>query len=251
MIDVRSPEGQRALRSHVSVKTLYAFDFDGTLAPLVSHPNHVQVAPHVRQAMQILSQAAPVAIITGRKRADILPFFPFPSIHVIGNHGAEDVSGDPPQDVLETCVMYRTYLSEALHEKIVCDDVRIEDKTYSLTVHCKNASDIAVIVEDLKKQPSLPGCRFLPGIRCINLIPLHVPHKGTALIRLMDRLDVDVALYAGDDITDEDVFGLDDPRVFGIRIGVGQPTKARYFLSDQSGLEWLLPQLLAWRSGRQ
>jgi len=47
-----------------------------------------------------------------------------------------------------------------------------------------------------------------------NLIPRGAPHKGDALLHLLDFSGCGRALFAGDDETDEDVFRLDDPRIF-------------------------------------
>ena len=46
------------------------------------------------------------------------------------------------------------------------------------------------------------------------------PNKGDALLRLRTSDGAHTALYVGDDVTDEDVFRLDQPgRLLTVRIG--------------------------------
>ena len=66
-------------------------DFDGTLAPLMDRPEHVQLAPEVRQALLRL-QALPdvvVAVVSGRALADVQERVGIPGIYCAGNHGLE------------------------------------------------------------------------------------------------------------------------------------------------------------------
>ena len=52
--------------------TLFAFDLDGTLAPIVSDPDAAGISGAVREELSVLAGMAPVAIITGRSRPDAL-----------------------------------------------------------------------------------------------------------------------------------------------------------------------------------
>jgi trehalose 6-phosphate phosphatase len=49
----------------------------------------------------------------------------------------------------------------------------------------------------------------------------------------MRQLGCTTALYVGDDVTDEDVFALRDPRVLTVRIGKKKASSARFFLNRQ------------------
>jgi len=52
------------------------------------------------------------------------------------------------------------------------------------------------------------------------------------------------ALFAGDDETDEDLFRLDDPRIFSVCVGLDRPTAARYALEGQQEMALLLRELV-------
>ena len=55
-------------------------------------------------------------------------------------------------------------------------------------------------------------------------------------------------MYVGDDVTDEDVFRLDQPgRLFTVRIGRSKTSAARYYLRQQQEIDTLLEHLVALR----
>jgi len=54
----------------------------------------------------------------------------------------------------------------------------------------------------------------------------------------------DVALYVGDDVTDEDVFGIDQPgRLLSVRVGDSRGSAAHYYLRKQAEVVRLLAVL--------
>jgi trehalose 6-phosphate phosphatase len=92
----------------------------------------------------------------------------------------------------------------------------------------------------------LGDVRLIRGKQVVNLLPHDAPHKGVALEKARDRFGCDTALYVGDDETDEDVFGLDQPgRLLTIRVGRRQGSLASYFLRNQGEMDELLAALLA------
>ena len=87
--------------------------------------------------------------------------------------------------------------------------------------------------------------RIIPGKMVINLVPAGLPHKGDALRRLMRLSHRRIALYVGDDHTDEDVFRLAaDAGVVGVRVGRTRHSAASWFLRDQQEVDELLSRLL-------
>jgi trehalose-phosphatase len=57
-------------------------------------------------------------------------------------------------------------------------------------------------------------------------------NKGVAVARVLEQNDnYEVALCAGDDLTDESMFELRSPRLLTIKVGSG-PTQARFRVSD-------------------
>ena len=68
-----SDEGRRRLDEFAAPGLLCAFDFDGTLTPIISHPGDVRLPEDMRARLARLQEHAPVAIVTGRSLADIAP----------------------------------------------------------------------------------------------------------------------------------------------------------------------------------
>ena len=87
MTYVLSEEGRRALRALTERPVLYAFDFDGTLAPISPDRDSVKVPSSVSEPLKELGARAPCAVISGRALADLAPRIDRAVPHLIGNHG--------------------------------------------------------------------------------------------------------------------------------------------------------------------
>ncbi len=66
MTSLFSPAGRDALAALAARHTLYAFDFDGTLAPIVAAPAHARLHAGIVDGLAHLCELAPVAIVSGR-----------------------------------------------------------------------------------------------------------------------------------------------------------------------------------------
>jgi trehalose 6-phosphate phosphatase len=66
-----SAEGQAALVATMARRPLLAFDFDGTLAPIVARPDDARVPTAVQQRLERLGRALPLAIVSGRRVDDV------------------------------------------------------------------------------------------------------------------------------------------------------------------------------------
>ena len=65
------PQGLAALAELAKGPALYAFDFDGTLAPIRPRPDDVHVSATIALRLEKLARVRPVAIVTGRQIADV------------------------------------------------------------------------------------------------------------------------------------------------------------------------------------
>jgi trehalose 6-phosphate phosphatase len=82
----------------------------------------------------------------------------------------------------------------------------------------------------------------------VNVLPELAPNKGDALLALRAIEQADIAFYVGDDVTDEDVFKLNQPgRLLSARVGESLSSWASYFLRHQTEIDRLLAKLVAYR----
>ena len=69
-------------------------DFDGTLSEIVARPELAVLAGGAAPVLSALAQAyAVVAVVTGRRSAEVRERLPVPSLAVLGLYGLEDLTG--------------------------------------------------------------------------------------------------------------------------------------------------------------
>ena len=241
-----SPEGEFALQAVMAHQPLLAFDFDGTLAPIVAHPDDARVPQSLTQWLEQLAQRLPMAIITGRRVADVTPRLNFTPDYVIGNHGAEDPSLAPPA-IADAAL-------DALRERIAMQPselqragVEVEDKQYSLTLHYRQAPDhgAALLCIEALLQGIEPALKRFGGKCVVNVVASGLPDKGDALASLVRRSGASSAVFVGDDVNDESVFIRAEPHWLTVRIGRDDPlSKAMFFLDSDKELAAVLQRML-------
>ncbi|MDD5041434.1 MAG: trehalose-phosphatase [Candidatus Peribacteraceae bacterium] len=245
--DILSPRGRDALRALRQQRVLIAFDFDGTIAPLARHPASVRVSSGVRRQLQTLAAAVPVAIVSGRSLADLRRYFPrFPGL-LVGNHGAEGLSGHRPLAAARrACRLWRRHLLRLLHVRRASAGVWLEDKSFSLTVHSRSPAVLRTLRRQLAHAapPDLPPMHFLSGKASINILFPAVPDKGEAVLLLLRRTRAEGGLFVGDDETDEAVFSLKKKTLITVRVGHARQTQAAFFLHSQKEIGCLLATLI-------
>lgn len=223
--------------------TLIAFDYDGTLAPIAANPAQARMRQKTRALLKAVASRRDVIVITGRARADVNRFLAgIPLRGVIGNHGLE-TPGRPPRGVSRRVAAWHAELRTRLEG---LQGAVIEDKRYSLAVHYRACSDRASARRRIHHVANaLDGARLIGGKAVLNVMPVEAPDKGIALLRAREDLSCRLALYVGDDDTDEDVFGLRRPEmVLGIRVGQRRSSQASYALHNQLEVDDLLAILV-------
>ena len=241
-----SQSGLAALHSFIDRETLFAFDLDGTLAPIVDHPGNIRVPESILTELAILNRQATVSIITGRSRRDAQLHLGFIPQHLIGNHGAEGLPGwESKEDAF--IGLARTWEAQ-LHAMLPKNDhlgFRIENKGATVSVHYREAKDAdashGLLLEAIEKLAPLPKC--IGGKYIENLIPKNAPDKGIAMLHLMRHSGCPKGFFVGDDVTDEAVFELSGDHLFTVRVGNNTKTDARYYLQNQQEIARLLREI--------
>lgn len=242
MRDILARANRGVLRRFARSRVLLAFDFDGTLAPIVARPEQASMRGSTRALLGAVASRHSCVVISGRARDDALRRVAgCGAVEVIGNHGIEpwQASGRERREVERWLPLLSAWLS-------ALPGVEIENKGYSIAVHYRRSRRKQQAREAIGvAAAALGGARLVRGKQVVNLIPAGAPDKGAALEEARVRYGCDTALYVGDDETDEDVFALARPgRLLAIRVGRTARSLAPYYLRNQAEIDRLLRLLV-------
>lgn len=245
MPDICSTSHLPVLAAFASSNVLLAFDYDGTLAPIVPIPSRARMRRETRQLLIRVARVYPCVVISGRRLDDVTRRLNGISVwYVFGNFGHEPSrQGERPSRVLRNW-MHQLTQRLPTHRGLV-----IEEKQYSVTIHYRNVRNkrraLAAIDDAVR---GLQDARILGGSQAVNLLPRGGPDKGVALQQARHWFKCTTAIYVGDDDTDEDAFASGYPdRLLSIRVGPSEASHARYRLKRQADIDALLRALLAFR----
>ncbi|MBA3739617.1 MAG: trehalose-phosphatase [Chloroflexi bacterium] len=186
-------------------------DFDGTLSPIVSDPSLARLVDGADGPLAALAERlAVVAIVTGREPLDARRMTGVPGLLIAGNHGTEWLepgSDDPIRSPEASSV--RAGLETVLSRVPKLPGVEVEDKGSTASVHFRNAPDpramlpaILGALGDVEEH----GFRIGHGRMIVELRPMGLGDKGTAVHSIVERFGLRGVVVMGDDITDVDMF---------------------------------------------
>jgi trehalose 6-phosphate phosphatase len=238
-----APGNDATLARFLTSRVLLAFDFDGTLAPIVVDRDAARMRRRTASLLERVCRRYPCAVISGRRLEDVQRRLEgVPVRHVVGNHGLEPGTSD------DGAVAELNALRRRLEARLAgAPGVELEDKGRSLSLHYRRSRDRARARDRIRRALSQVTAPFrvVPGKLVFDVMPGTGSHKGSALARLCGVEGVDSAVYVGDDVTDEDVFRMADPeRLLPIRVGRSRSSAARYYLRHQRELDALLDRAL-------
>lgn len=235
---------------------LVVVDFDGTLAPIVDHPDLASPAPGALDILRALTARTAIAVLSGRPVADVRRRLDGLTAAYAGGHGAELVMADGSDDPLvdPDTVGGTLDRAERVIRNLVDEEAGwlVERKQASIAVHHRLADADSVethgprveaLLEHHASEP--PGFEVLAGKAVIELRPSGAD-KGRALERIAERTPELLPLVIGDDVTDEDAFEV--ARTLGGRAilvaETARPTAATDRVADPDAVVRLLAALL-------
>jgi trehalose-phosphatase len=234
-------------------------DYDGTLTPLVAHPDLACLDPRVRELLRRLAACPGVAVgvLSGRTLDDVREKVGLPGLYYGGTSGLElDLRGRvvvPPAAEAGRPLIGR--LAEQLEVVAVgCPGAWVERKSFGLTLHYRAAplphrlTLLAQASEVLQQQAE--RLRVVPAARAVEVTLAVGLTKGTALRQLALDAGPDVLpLYAGDEANDAEALEA-AAMLGGIAVGVGPaapslpPPLVLHCLPDPGALHVFLADLL-------
>ncbi|QDU67604.1 trehalose-phosphatase [Engelhardtia mirabilis] len=226
---------------------LVATDYDGTLAPIVDDP--AAALPH-REALVALARLAAlpdthVAVISGRALAELARFTGNPDgLRLVGSHGSEfDVGFASSLNEAERALRSEL-LSELERITQLGPGLSVEPKPAGAAFHWRRA---APGLQETARDAVLQGPAARDGVhvmsgKCVLELSVVSTDKGQALERLRHGAGAQVAIYLGDDVTDEDAFARLHGRDVGVKVGDGE-TMAGFRVADPSDVARVLARL--------
>jgi trehalose 6-phosphate phosphatase len=215
-------------------------DFDGTLVGYRPRPEQVKLREKTRLALRRLAEhrtvhrRVHVAIVSGRRRGELAKLLRAPSVEFLGLYGWEDVD--------EVLLPSRTRAGLTEVRKLFAGIAKempgifVEDKGISVAVHFRDASK--AVERKAHERVRKIVRRFRADLHVIgsksvwDVVPKEVRGKGVAMRNALAKIRKPfLAIYAGDDVTDEPAFKVLSG---GITVLVGEPRKthARFRLRD-------------------
>jgi trehalose-phosphatase len=241
-------------------------DYDGTLTPIVEHPDLALLDDETRAVITDLASVVTVAVLSGRDVLDVQDKMQVPGIYYAGSHGFDII--DPSGRAVEHDRMsrFRRYLGplDQVAERLEAElrgvpGSQVERKRFAVAVHFRRVAetDLTRVERSVRETArDFPQLRISTGKKVLELRPDFDWDKGRALTWLLSQMGPDPMLmtpiYIGDDDTDEDAFSV--IRRLGIGVVVGrerEPTCARWALENTSEVrEFLAACSARWKRAR-
>jgi trehalose-phosphatase len=243
--EIAAGSGQRAV----------FLDYDGTLTPIVSHPENAWLSDSMRQALRELAARAAVAILSGRDLDDVRRRVDINTIIYGGSHGFDIAGPRGLRRQVATEFLPNLDAAEKEFRELLggISGARVERKHFSIAAHYRNVKENDV--PRVQRAADAVAARHrelrrVDGKKVYELLPDIGWDKGKAMIWLLETLGSKQrrvrSIYIGDDRTDEDAFRALEQSGIGILVSEqSQSTAARYSLKDPAEVERFLRELVA------
>lgn len=246
------------LKSKLATHSLAIFlDYDGTLTPIVSHPELALLPEEIRQLLSDLSQHTMLTVISGRSKSNLKQLVRLKRIFYAGNHGFSIEAPTGIEFIADNIIKFLPLLYSAYQEiypeLASIPGTHIEFKQLSFAIHYRQVdgayhSKVIDLVTQLVNQHL--HLKKISGKKVIEVCPNIAWDKGKALHWIQSQLEEQALqpifiIYLGDDLTDEYAFQvLPTENSMSILVGNhGEKTWASYALPQQSEVEIFLREL--------
>jgi trehalose 6-phosphate phosphatase len=181
-------------------------DVDGTISRIAPTPEEAFVGEPARSALRaILPHLALTAVITGRPAAVAEAMVGVEGLTYVGSYALEGAAA-----ARIDAGMLRGAFDEvsAMLAPLPC--VRLEEKEVSFALHYRECDDRRAARRQLLDLAapiaSRSGAKIVEGKQVVEVVPLALPDKGTAMRHLLEQHRIQGAVYFGDDIGDVAAF---------------------------------------------
>jgi trehalose-phosphatase len=235
---------------------LLLLDFDGTLAPIESTPEEVRLDPRTHRVLEKLSRKRTfrLVIVSGRSLKDLKRFFHLPRAILVGNHGLEARPASVGLSKSARAARRASRRIRVLATKLGLvfrgwPGVRVENKTYTLTLHYRNiAKDRLALFQHVvdfyrKEQGKSSPLLWKPGKKVWEVRPRGYWGKADVAMHFMKKFPKAFMMAAGDDLADDEMFEVVAPKGFAVRVGRSARSAANYYLDSPKQMREFLEEL--------
>ncbi|XBI25051.1 hypothetical protein VPH35_050044 [Triticum aestivum] len=246
-------------------KTIALFlDYDGTLSPKVNNPEEAYMSSEMRDAVQEIASLCATSVVSGRAHDKVKNFIMLENLHYAGSHGS-DIKLSDETEAYEPASEYQPVINQARErmEEVIrkIKGASVENNRFTFSVHYREVDKKErQLVKKLVKE-TIKGFSELivtDGDMVHEVRPKAEFNKGFAVKYILEQLarknnwdsSQVVAIFIGDDKTDEDAFKVLRGRAGGLGILVSKErkwTKASYSLEDPAEVQKFLEKLVSWK----
>jgi trehalose 6-phosphate synthase/phosphatase len=231
-------------------------DYDGTLREIEVEPRKATPNPAIKTLLHRLGQQPnlDVTVISGRSQEDLEGFLGGYPFRLIAEHGAcIRAPGQKEWERLDRDISY-AWKEELLPILRLYEQAtpgsKIEEKRSSIVWHYRRADTefgawkANQLTEELSALTANYPIKVRHGKKMVEVTAAG-NNKGAAVAWVLEQNDhYEIALCAGDDLTDESMFELSRQRLLTIKVGI-EPTKARFRVADPASFRQLLTGLFS------
>jgi trehalose 6-phosphate synthase/phosphatase len=254
--DIREAREQVEKALLAGLRIALFLDYDGTLREIELDPGAATPNASIENLLQRLGRRPnlDLTVISGRPEEDLEAFLGSHPFRLIAEHGASlREVGKKKWERLDRNLNY-AWKEELLavlrlYEQAVPGST-IEEKQSSIVWHYRKADKefgtwkANQLTEELSALTANHPIKVRYGKKMVEVTAAE-NNKGAAIGRVLDQNDhYELALCAGDDLTDESMFELKRPGLLTIKVGIG-PTQARFRVPDPAAFRQLLDGMFA------
>ncbi len=225
-----------------SEKRLLLLDYDGTLVPFVSDPEH---AIPSKELLKLLSgmgakEENNILLISGRSSSWLEKYFGRLPVNLIAEHGARSKWKNSEWTTeIQTHSEWKGQIHQIMEMYVRrCAHSFIEEKDFSIVWHYRDSDSAQGKLRSLELNSELNDyihnrhLQVISGSKIIEVRNSGID-KGTAIRKVLSREQYDFIFAVGDDRTDEDMFRLlmSKPNCFSIKVG-SEASFAKYNLHN-------------------
>jgi trehalose 6-phosphate synthase/phosphatase len=252
--DIREAREQIEKAVSAGKRIALFLDYDGTLREFEGDPRTAKPNAGIESLLHRLGEKSnlDVTIISGRSQEDLENFLGGHSIRLIAEHGAS--VRQPAKKEWERLDRNTNYAWKKelltilrLYEQATPGSL-IEEKLSSIVWHYRKSDEefgawkANQLTEELSALTANHPIKVRHGKKMVE-VTAPENNKGAAVAHVLEQNDhYELALCAGDDLTDESMFELSLPRLLTVKIGIGS-TQARFRISDPAAFRQFLQEM--------